>query len=85
MEQYIKKSRKTRKQGNTYITSIPKEVIEALSLSEGDQLEFTIKNDSVSLDKKLLVDTQNIPKTFYEEIDYFMNKYDETFKNLVER
>nr|OUZ34761.1 hypothetical protein A5889_000236 [Enterococcus sp. 9D6_DIV0238] len=32
MSETIKKTRKTRKQGNTYITTLPKEVIQALSL-----------------------------------------------------
>lgn len=85
MESYKIKNSKVIKQGHTYMTSIPKEVIEALSLTEGDQLVFTIKDNHVSLSKKPLADSQSTSESFHQEMDDFMNQYDETFKHLVDR
>ncbi|MCA5011558.1 MULTISPECIES: AbrB/MazE/SpoVT family DNA-binding domain-containing protein [unclassified Enterococcus] len=85
MSETIKKTRKTRKQGNTYITSLPKEVIQALSLHEGDKLEFVIRDGQVLLEKPLSIKSDNVPDEFYDDIDFFMNKHDQAFKNLVEK
>ena len=85
MTEIIKKARKTRKQGNSYITSLSKEVIQALSLNEGDKVEFVIRDGQVLLEKKLEIKSEHVPEMFYEEIDYFMNQHDQAFKNLVER
>ena len=51
MTEIIKKARKTRKQGNSYIISLPKEVIRTLSLNEGDKVEFVIRDGQVLLEK----------------------------------
>ncbi|WP_167629427.1 AbrB/MazE/SpoVT family DNA-binding domain-containing protein [Listeria valentina] len=85
MSNIIKKTRKARKQGNTYITSLPMEVIQALSISEGDQVEFIVKDQQVNIKKKTPIDTKNISANFYEEIDQLMDQYDTTFHNLVNR
>lgn len=85
MTETIKKSRKTRKQGNTYIASLPKEVIQTLSLNEGDTLDFIIRDGQVSLEKPLAIKSDNVPNEFYDDIEFFMNKHDQAFKNLVEK
>lgn len=85
MGQTIKKARKARKQGNTFITSLPKEVIQTLSLNEGDKVEFVIQDGVVLLEKKLEIDSTNIPAEFYADIDFFMDKHDEAFRNLVDK
>ncbi|MGX7148106.1 AbrB/MazE/SpoVT family DNA-binding domain-containing protein [Enterococcus ureasiticus] len=85
MTETIRKSKQIRKNGSIYITSLPKEVIQVLSLNEGDRLDFIIRDGQVTLEKSLAIKLENVPNRLSDDIDFFMNKYDQVFKKLVEK
>lgn len=81
----LKMVKRIRKHGNTYIISLPNEVIQALSLNESDQLDFIVRDGQVSLEKSLVIKPESVSNGFSDDIDFFMNKHDQAFKNLVEK
>lgn len=85
MTEIIRKPKQIRKYDNTYITSLPKEVIQALSLKEDDRLDFIIRDGQVSLEKSLAIKSENVSNGFSDDIDFFMNKHNQAFKKLVEK
>lgn len=85
MTKRIRKSERIRKHGSTYIISLPNEVIQALSLIESDQLDFIVRDGQVSLEKSLAIKSENVSNGFSDDIDFFINKYDQAFENLVEK
>lgn len=72
--------RKIRKTGNSTVVSIPKEILEKLNVSEGDDLEFITEKDSIIIQKYTDSDQEilNLSREMFEE-------YDKTMRDLVNR
>lgn len=81
----IRTSKQIKKHGDTYITSLPKEVIQALSLEKEGRLDFIVCDGQVSLEKSLAIKPENSSNGFSDDINFFMNKHDKAFRNLVEK
>ncbi len=72
--------RKIRKTGNSTVVSIPKEILERLNASEGDNLEFITEKNAITIQKKIDSEQEilNISNEMFEE-------YDKTMRDLVNR
>lgn len=72
--------RKIRKTGNSTVVSIPKEILERLNASEGDNLEFITEKNAITIQKKKDSEQEilNISNEMFE-------KYDKTMRDLVNR
>lgn len=72
--------RKIRKTGNSTVVSIPKEILERLNASEGDNLEFITEKNAITIQKKIDSEQEilNISNEMFE-------KYDKTMRDLVNR
>lgn len=71
---------KIRKSGNSYITTVPKDVKEALDLETGDQIEYIIDSKGyVTLRKK--IDKQDIDALIKESVE----QYHVLLEELVEK
>ncbi|UOQ86848.1 AbrB/MazE/SpoVT family DNA-binding domain-containing protein [Gracilibacillus salinarum] len=78
--------RKVTKIGNSLGVTFPKEVLDHLGITHGDEVKFDFKNGSVILRKKKeLRLPKGIDEEFLTQMNDMIDEYDETFKSLVDR
>ncbi|MDS3884563.1 AbrB/MazE/SpoVT family DNA-binding domain-containing protein [Staphylococcus hominis] len=70
-------SRKVRRAGNSLVVSIPNEVLEALDIKEGNNVQFNIKDNQVYLEKEV-----NEQERFYKLLEETMNDYHEALERI---
>lgn len=70
-------SRKVRRAGNSSVVSIPNEVLEALDIKEGNNVQFNIKDNQVYLEKEV-----NEQERFYKLLEETMNDYHEALERI---
>ncbi|WP_326515256.1 AbrB/MazE/SpoVT family DNA-binding domain-containing protein [Staphylococcus hominis] len=70
-------SRKVRRAGNSLVVSIPNEVLEALDIKEGNNVQFNIKDNQVYLEKEV-----NEQERFYKLLEETMNDYHEALDRI---
>ncbi|HET7579307.1 MAG TPA: AbrB/MazE/SpoVT family DNA-binding domain-containing protein [Bacillales bacterium] len=80
-----KTARKVVQMGNSLGVGIPKEVIDALKIRKGDQLEFDVDKDG-----RIIVNhNRQLPDDFDPEMIEMVREtfaeYDDVFKNLKDR
>ena len=71
-------TRKLRRAGNSSVVSVPTEVIEALGVTNGDNLKFNVKNNQVTIEKEVSEDEE-----FYRMLDETFAEYDQALKRMV--
>lgn len=76
-------TRKLRKSGNSNILTIPKEVIKALDVVEGQFIAFNVVNGRVVLEAVKTTDDNE--RDILSIANQISKKYDSAFKDLVNR
>lgn len=72
-------TRKLRRAGNSSVVSVPTEVIEALGVTNGDNLKFNVKNNQVTIEKEV-----NEDEEFYRMLDETFAEYNQALRKLVD-
>lgn len=72
-------TRKLRRAGNSSVVSVPTEVIEALGVTNGDNLKFNVKNNQVTIEKEVSEDEE-----FYRMLDETFAEYNQALRKLVD-
>lgn len=76
-------TRKLRKSGNSNILTIPKEVIKALDVVEGQPIAFNVVNGKIVLEAVKTTDDNE--RDILSIANQISEKYDSAFKDLVNR
>ncbi|GAB1612121.1 hypothetical protein AXY37_03710 [Mammaliicoccus lentus] len=74
--------KKIRKVGNSSVITIPKNVMEAINIHEGDAVEFIEEDNKIWLKPSKSINEHDDILKLADEIS---NKYDDVFKGLVDR
>lgn len=77
-----KEERKNRKNGNSYILTIPPALIESLELKEGDSVQLVYKNNHIELTKQ---EPDIVNDEFIQMVYSIYEVHQETFKILVDK
>ena len=76
-------TRKLRKSGNSNILTIPKEVIKALDVVEGQFIAFNVVNGKIVLEAVKTTDDNE--RDILSIANQISKQYDSAFKDLVNR
>lgn len=75
-------SRKIRKSGNSYVLTIPPNMLKALDLAEGDTVQLTKENNSIEITKQ---EPDVINEEFLKLVDTIYDENKDIFKSLVDK
>lgn len=65
---------------------LPQEVVQHLGIKHGDHISFHMEGNEIRLQKsKKSPATKEVDQDFLDSVNEMMDKYDETFKGLVDR
>lgn len=82
----MKGYRKAGRMGNSVGIGIPKEIVDKLNINQGDEYEVTADTVSgVITAKPVKRVAMDVNPEMMKKLDGFMEKYEETFKNLKDR
>ena len=76
-----KETRKVAQMGNSLGIGLPKNIVDSLNIKRGDEIEFVVKENSITLSKKNKLEDQ-LDVEMIKMLSETFEEHDEVFKRL---